>query len=141
MTRQSHDSEASDIDIDIDRDNELFIAGFAARSTLRSWFKMVWIPPPHLAGDGESYMHMYNKIISDHRRAILPSAAAVILLVAPNVDALCASRMLAILFKQDDVGYRIIPVSGRLELEKVAVELQSNTDVSFAGPSTTTTTI
>lgn len=97
---------------------------------------MVWIPPPHLAGEGQSYLHMYNKIISDHRRAALPSAAAVIMLVAPNVDALCASRMLATLFKQDDVGYRIIPVSGRFELEKVSGELQLNTSVSCMSAST-----
>jgi cell division control protein 45 len=55
----------------------------------------------------------------------------VTILVAPNVDALCAARMFATLFKQDDVAYRIIPVSGRIELEKVADELRSNSEVSI----------
>lgn len=52
------------------------------------------------------------------------------MLVAPDVDALCAARMLATLLKQDDVEYRIIPVSGRIELEKVAEELRSSPEVS-----------
>jgi cell division control protein 45 len=72
---------------------------------------------------------MYQKIISDHRRSPLTSATSVTILVAPNVDALCAARIFATLFKQDDVAYRIIPASGRLELEKVADELRSNSEV------------
>jgi hypothetical protein len=90
---------------------------------------MVWIPSPHLAGDRPTYIHMYQKILSDHRRSPLSSATSVTILVAPNVDALCAARMFATLFKQDDVGYRIIPVSGRIELEKMADELRSNLEV------------
>jgi cell division control protein 45 len=73
---------------------------------------------------------MYQKILSDHRRSPLCSAASVAMLVAPDVDALCAARMLATLLKQDDVEYRIIPVSGRIELEKVAEELRSSPEVS-----------
>ncbi|KAJ7074280.1 CDC45-like protein [Mycena amicta] len=38
------------------------------------------------------------------------------MLVAPDVDALCAARMLADLFKQDDVMYRIIPLIVATEL-------------------------
>lgn len=92
---------------------------------------MVWIPSPHVAGDRPTYIHMYQKILSDHRRSTR-SAASVMMLVAPNVDALCAARMFATLFKQDDVVYRIIPVSGRLELERVADELRLNPEVSIA---------
>ena len=54
------------------------------------------------------------------------------MLVAPDVDALCASKMLADLFKQDDVMYRIIPVSGHAELEKTRDELTTYPDVSTA---------
>jgi cell division control protein 45 len=71
---------------------------------------------------------MYQKILSDHRRS-RSSATSVTILVAPNVDALCAARIFATLFKQDDVAYCIIPVSGRIELEKVADELRSNSEV------------
>ena len=53
------------------------------------------------------------------------------MLVAPNVDALCASRMFASLFKQDDVVYRIIPVSGLNEFERITDELRENTAVGI----------
>ncbi|CAA7267899.1 unnamed protein product [Cyclocybe aegerita] len=90
---------------------------------------MVYIPPPQLAGNRTSYSDAYNQILSAHRRSPLSSASSVIMVVSPNVDALCASRMLATLFKQDDVGYRIIPVSGRAEMENVRDELSSNNDL------------
>ncbi|PPR08067.1 hypothetical protein CVT24_010528 [Panaeolus cyanescens] len=90
---------------------------------------MGFIPPPQLARDRPSYLETYNKIISTHRRSPLTSASSVILLVAPNVDALCASRMLATLFKHDDVAYRIIPVSGQGELEVLATDLKSYTEL------------
>ncbi|GAW06297.1 CDC45-like protein [Lentinula edodes] len=45
------------------------------------------------------------------------------MLVAPDVDALCAARMMAELFRQDDVIYRIMPISGIAELERVRDEL------------------
>ncbi len=51
------------------------------------------------------------------------------MLVAPDVDALCAARMLADLFKQDDVVYRTIPVSGISELQSVRDDLISVTEV------------
>ncbi|KAK7035719.1 cell division control protein 45 [Favolaschia claudopus] len=70
-----------------------------------------------------SYAEAYANILKAHRQSPLTSAASVIILVAPDVDALCASRMLADLLKQDDVMYRIIPVSGVSELEKVRDEL------------------
>ena len=54
------------------------------------------------------------------------------MLVAPDVDALCASRMLADLFKQDDVSYRIIPVSGMNELERVRDELAGSVEVRLS---------
>jgi len=94
---------------------------------------MGWIPAPHLAGERPSYRQMYNKILSDYRQAPLSSASAVIMLVAPNVDALCASRMFAAMFKHDDIGYRIIPVSDRLGLENVNDDLVNNKEVSVQG--------
>ncbi|KAF8163173.1 CDC45 family [Crassisporium funariophilum] len=90
---------------------------------------MVYLPPPHLASDRPSYLDAYNSILTAHRRSPLSSASSVILLVAPNVDALCASRMLASLFMQDDVIYRIIPVSGLDELEHTREEVRLYTDL------------
>ena len=56
------------------------------------------------------------------------------MLVAPDVDALCAARMLADLFKQDDVMHRIVPVSGIAELERMRDELMSYAEVSCSFP-------
>jgi hypothetical protein len=76
---------------------------------------MVYILPPQLAGDADnpSYLQAYNSIVSVHRNYPLASSSSVIMLVAPDVDALCAARMLATLFKQDDVGCRILPIRGK----------------------------
>ena len=91
---------------------------------------MVYLPPPHLASASRpSYAEAYAKILTSHRRSPTTSASSVIILVAMDVDALCASRMLGDLFKQDDVMHRVIPVSGHAELERLRDELASYTDV------------
>lgn len=51
------------------------------------------------------------------------------MLVAPDVDALCAARMLADIFKQDDVMHRIIPVSGQADFQRVKDELLEYSEV------------
>ncbi|TBU65661.1 CDC45-like protein [Dichomitus squalens] len=85
---------------------------------------MVYLPPPHLASASRpSYAEAYAKILASHRRSPKTAASSVVILVAPDVDALCASKMLADLFKQDDVMHRIIPVSGHAELERIRDEL------------------
>ena len=92
---------------------------------------MVHIPPPQLASASRpSYAEAYAKVLASHRRSPHTAASSVIILVAPDVDALCASKMLADLFKQDDVMYRIIPVSGHAELERIRDELTTYPDVS-----------
>jgi cell division control protein 45 len=91
---------------------------------------MVYIPPPHLATHTRpSYAQSYLNILQSHRRSPLTSASSIIILVAPDVDALCAARMLADLFKQDDVMHRIVPVSGIAELEIVRDDLLSYSEV------------
>lgn len=91
---------------------------------------MVYLPPPQLeTPDRPGYEHAYHDILATHRAAPAASASALIMLVAPDVDALCASRMLADLFKQDDVSYRIIPVSGMNELEGIRDELVGSNEV------------
>lgn len=90
----------------------------------------MYLSPPHLASASRpSYAEAYNKILASHRRSPLTSASSVIILVAPDVDGLCAARMLADLFKQDDVMHRIIPVSGIAELEKLRDQLASYAEV------------
>jgi hypothetical protein len=94
---------------------------------------MVYLPPPPLASASRpSYGEAYARILTAHRRLPLTSASSVIMLVAPDVDALCAARMLADLFKQDDVMHRVVPVSGIAELEKMRDELMSYAEVSYS---------
>lgn len=57
--------------------------------------------------------------------------ASVILLVSPDVDSLCAARMLSSLFKQDDVPYRIIPVCSYSDLEDIRDELRQHDEVQL----------
>ncbi|KAI0341751.1 CDC45-like protein [Trametopsis cervina] len=91
---------------------------------------MVYLPPPHLASAARpSYGEAYANILATHRRSPLTSAASVIILVAPDVDALCAARMLADLLKQDDVMYRVIPVAGHAQLESIRDELAQYADL------------
>ncbi|KAJ3904359.1 CDC45-like protein [Lentinula edodes] len=84
---------------------------------------MVYLPPPDISRNRPSYAEAYGKILKAHRESPLTSASSVIMLVAPDVDALCAARMMAELFRQDDVIYRIMPISGIAELERVRDEL------------------
>ncbi|KAJ4467442.1 CDC45-like protein [Lentinula edodes] len=84
---------------------------------------MVYLPPPDISRNRPSYAEAYGKILKTHRESPLTSASSVIMLVAPDVDALCAARMMAELFRQDDVIYRIMPISGIAELERVRDEL------------------
>ena len=90
---------------------------------------MVNLLPPQLTGNDNSYLHAYNGILTAHRRSPLTSASSVIMLVAPDVDALCAARMLAMLFKQDDVGDRIIPVSQNVQVTDIVEDLVNFSDV------------
>lgn len=93
---------------------------------------MVYLPPPQLASATRpSYGEAYANMLATHRRSPLTSASSVIILVAPDVDALCAARMLADLLKQDDVMYRIIPVAGHAQLEQLRDELATYSDVRF----------
>ncbi|KAL5532728.1 CDC45 [Sanghuangporus sanghuang] len=91
---------------------------------------MVYLPPPQFQKPSQrGYEEAYQEILATHRRSPQSSASSLIMLVAPDVDALCASRMLGDLFKRDDIMYRIIPVSGMNELERLHDEMVSNTEL------------
>ncbi|KAF9518396.1 hypothetical protein BS47DRAFT_1371034 [Hydnum rufescens UP504] len=89
---------------------------------------MVFVTP-NTSGRGKTYESAYKSILTSRRRSPSTSAASVILLVAPEVDALCAARMFSVLFKQDDVTYRIIPVSGYPGLEEIRNELMTHQEL------------
>jgi hypothetical protein len=90
---------------------------------------MVVLNPPHPQQRHRSYHDAYNGILAKHRSLPTTSASSVIILVALDVDALCAGRMLSELLKQDDVLHRLIPVSGMYELEQYREELRSYKEV------------
>lgn len=102
---------------------------------------MVYLPPPHLETPARpGYERAYHDILATHRRAPRSAASSLIMLVAPDADALCAARMLADLLKQDDIMHRIIPVSGMNELERIRDDLVATAEVRAslrlaAGPS------
>ena len=123
---------------DVTKDHVCIVTTFVTRldaikveacGTVRA--QMVYLPLPQLASASrKSYGEAYANILTAHRRSPLTSASSVIMLVAPDVDALCAARMLADLFKQDDVMHRVVPVSGIAELERMRDELMSYSEVS-----------
>lgn len=91
---------------------------------------MVYLPPPHLStASRPSYAEAYTRILTAHRSSPLTSASGVIIASATDVDALCAARMLADLFKQDDVMHRIIPVGDVYAFGLVRNDLQEYSEV------------
>jgi cell division control protein 45 len=83
------------------------------------------------SAEKKTYDGAYRSILAARRRRPASRPASVVLLVSPDVDALCAARMLSSLFKQDDVPYRIIPVSGYPGLEEIRNELRRHDEVQF----------
>ncbi|CCG82823.1 Cell division control protein 45 homolog [Taphrina deformans PYCC 5710] len=70
----------------------------------------------------------YTKI----RQSSLSGTCAVLILVALDVDALCACKMLATLLKSDFVPYQIRPIAGWSDLEKAnATLVQGNEELQF----------
>lgn len=93
---------------------------------------MGYLPPPQdVHGAQASYSEAYSRILTTFRSSPLTSASSIILLVAPDADALCAARMLSDLFNQDDVIHRTIPVSGFMDLERIRDELVTYEEVCY----------
>lgn len=57
--------------------------------------------------------------------------------VGTDLDGLLASKILACLFKQDDVPYRLIPVGGYEELESKKAEVAESGEVGVRPPELT----
>jgi cell division control protein 45 len=82
----------------------------------------------------KDYRVAYNTIVNAARQAISlsrgTSAVTVLILCAPDVDALCACRILVSLLNDDCVGYRVLPISGWAELATCAQDhIQDNADL------------
>lgn len=70
---------------------------------------MVYILPKNPHRPRLTYNQAYEDILRSRR---LAPGSQVILIVPPELDALCAANILETLFVRDDVPYRVIPVAG-----------------------------
>lgn len=99
---------------------------------------VVHIPNPAttLPSTAKDYSHAYYHILKSARRqSALGSAAsgAVLILVATDVDAICAARAFSRLLTADEIMYRIAPVDGFRTLQRILREdVVGNDDVSRA---------
>lgn len=73
-----------------------------------------------------SFNDAYQSIVTQHRAA---SASSILIAAAPDVDALCAAKMLAMLLGEDNITYRITPVAGLAALGDLKEELSQNEQV------------
>lgn len=74
-------------------------------------------------GVGE-YTSVYNKIV---RTASSPSSCQLVMMVSClNIDALCAAKMLSLLFKKQLIQSQIVPVFGYGELQTHYAQLDDN---------------
>ncbi|KAG6813312.1 hypothetical protein H0H92_012125 [Tricholoma furcatifolium] len=89
----------------------------------------MYVLPPHLANGDTSYAELYADILAAYRSSPMTSASSVIILVAADVDALCAARMLSTLLHHDDIIYRIIPTPGYTELIHAVEEAVQNLEL------------
>ena len=86
---------------------------------------MVYISP----SSERTFADAYRAIVSAYRRSPSTAASSIIILVAPDVDALCAARILQTLLKHDEIQHRLIPVSGMDNLEVQRDYLIKQSDV------------
>ncbi|KAK0522787.1 DNA replication initiation factor cdc45 [Tilletia horrida] len=81
---------------------------------------------PYYSARTKDYTHAYNAIFKAARSRPGSSSgggtSAVLILVAPDVDAICAARVLIQLLKDDDIPYHVIPVNGYATLQRVVEE-------------------
>lgn len=66
----------------------------------------------------QAYFHILRAARGGAHSSSSLTPAPVLLLVANDVDALCAARSLAAMLKEDDIAYRICPVDGYAALDK-----------------------
>ena len=107
---------------------------FACLYLVLAFLRNTLLPMVFVTATGEqsSYYDTYHSILARYRRSPATSASSVTVLVAPDVDAVCAARMLQELFRQDDVLHRIVPVSGMEALEQQRDALVKQTDVRIS---------
>lgn len=80
------------------------------------------------------YSHAYTRILRAARGGEgaggSAGSAPILLLVATDVDAVCATRALAALLSDDDIAYRVCPVDGYATLQRIIEDdVVGNTEV------------
>lgn len=75
--------------------------------------------------DRRRYRRAYEGIVAAARESSSSSSGtvSVLVLVAPDVDALCAARILVKMLAHDHIGHNVVPVSGWNELARVNREM------------------
>ncbi|KAG9017057.1 hypothetical protein FRB90_001952 [Tulasnella sp. 427] len=89
---------------------------------------MVYILPKNPTRPDYTYVKEYNRILKARRTT---PDSSIVMLVPPDLDALCAAHILTTLFGRDDANLRTIPVSGFKNLQDVKDSLLEEKDVSY----------
>ncbi|KAG8704339.1 hypothetical protein FRC09_003610 [Ceratobasidium sp. 395] len=83
---------------------------------------MVVVVPP--SGRAQrTYATEYKAIVGRYVRSPAKSASSIVIISAPDVDALCATRILTSMFRNEGVLYRVTPISGYPDLTEYREEL------------------
>ncbi|KAF8758936.1 hypothetical protein RHS01_02539 [Rhizoctonia solani] len=83
---------------------------------------MVIVVPP--SGRAQrTYATEYKSIVARYVRSPAKSASSIVIIPSPDVDALCATRILATMFRNEGVLYRVNPISGYPDLTAYREEL------------------
>ncbi|KAL7424938.1 DNA replication initiation factor cdc45 [Cryptotrichosporon argae] len=84
----------------------------------------VLVPPgPDTRPSDLSYLDAYNSIVSRVRRRGGSGSNGLVIFAGVDLDGLLGARILASLFRQDDIPYRLIPIGGLSELRAKRDEL------------------
>ncbi|KAG8915543.1 hypothetical protein FRC00_003075 [Tulasnella sp. 408] len=86
---------------------------------------MVYILPKNNTRPDYTYAKEYSRILKARRTT---PESSIVMLVPPDLDALCAAHILTTLFGRDDANLRTIPVSGFKNLQDVKDSLLEEKD-------------
>ncbi|KEP53440.1 PAB-dependent poly(A)-specific ribonuclease subunit PAN2 [Rhizoctonia solani 123E] len=83
---------------------------------------MVIVVPP--GGRAQrTYATEYKSIVARYVRSPAKSASSIVIISSPDVDALCATRILVTMFRNENVLHRVTPISGYPDLTAYREEL------------------
>ncbi|QRW27499.1 PAB-dependent poly(A)-specific ribonuclease subunit PAN2 [Rhizoctonia solani] len=96
--------------------------GSPSTGALEPVSSMVIVVPP--SGRAQrTYATEYKSIVARYVRSPAKSASSIVIIPSPDVDALCATRILATMFRNEGVLYRVNPISGYPDLTAYREEL------------------